>query len=547
MIVLGLIDFGRILFTYAQASNSLRDALRYAELMGANDGKTTPPYLDCTKITSLASNNFFAEKSPTVTITYVKSDNPSKTYSCKTVTDSALSNGDMLQVSLAAKVKPLFLPFGTLNITFSGQRSIVKILPISVLGGFDTSNIDTDGDGTPDHSDNCVYTYNPDQLETDLDGIGDVCDNCPYVYNPTQDDGDSDGIGNACEGVDSDGDGVADAVGNCPGNWNPDQADSDFDGIGDSCDHDTCTEIAAPTGFKAEPNCTTGKVTFSWNPVSLAAKRIDIFNADTGLIVVSIPNTITPSTIQDTISTWDGYRNYYAVAYGGTPEVASSASNSDDAACLVEPPPPTSLTGFANCLLDGKVTIGWGYSTYTPSRVQLTSTDGTVSISMPGSQTLCSECDVIPTSGGSRTYIVTAYNGVPGHEVSSLPSDPLTLTCGASPGTGKVSGTLVVAQNKNKPCDAASALPGAIIQLRNATTGALAKPETVTASNGYYEFTGVTPGTYRLDLPGAVGTRTIVSYTQFPPSATCVPSTSKTSFTFTVTDGSTTWIDAAYY
>jgi hypothetical protein len=80
---------------------------------------------------------------------------------------------------------------------------------------------DSDGDGIPDQSDNCPYTYNPDQADSDGDGLGDVCDNCPYTFNPEQRDKDGDGVGDLCD--------------NCPYSFNPDQWDSDGDGIGDAC------------------------------------------------------------------------------------------------------------------------------------------------------------------------------------------------------------------------------------------------------------------------------------------------------------------------
>ena len=70
---------------------------------------------------------------------------------------------------------------------------------------------DVDFDGTPDATDNCPDTYNPDQSDTDFDGVGDACDNCPTVPNSRQEDGtppgsgDQDdsnapnGVGDACE------------------------------------------------------------------------------------------------------------------------------------------------------------------------------------------------------------------------------------------------------------------------------------------------------------------------------------------------------------
>ena len=58
---------------------------------------------------------------------------------------------------------------------------------------------DIDGDGICDISDNCPYTYNPNQQDSDGDGVGDDCDNCPYTYNPDQLDTNGDGIGDACD------------------------------------------------------------------------------------------------------------------------------------------------------------------------------------------------------------------------------------------------------------------------------------------------------------------------------------------------------------
>jgi hypothetical protein len=46
--------------------------------------------------------------------------------------------------------------------------------------------VDSDGDGVPDSSDNCVMVPNPAQHDEDADAVGDVCDNCPTVANASQ-------------------------------------------------------------------------------------------------------------------------------------------------------------------------------------------------------------------------------------------------------------------------------------------------------------------------------------------------------------------------
>ncbi|MDH3890133.1 MAG: thrombospondin type 3 repeat-containing protein [candidate division Zixibacteria bacterium] len=127
--------------------------------------------------------------------------------------------------------------------------------------------MDSDEDGIPDATDNCVDLFNPDQIDSDDDELGDICDdctdvdgdgfgdpgfvntcpddNCPAVHNPDQDDTDSDGVGDACdECTDTDGDGFGDPGhpantcpdDNCPEVHNPNQLDTDSDGLGDLCD-----------------------------------------------------------------------------------------------------------------------------------------------------------------------------------------------------------------------------------------------------------------------------------------------------------------------
>jgi len=75
--------------------------------------------------------------------------------------------------------------------------------------------VDSDADGVPDLSDNCVSVSNSDQKDSDGNGRGDACedydrdgvlnakDNCPEIPNASQVDTDKDGIGDACDSVDN--------------------------------------------------------------------------------------------------------------------------------------------------------------------------------------------------------------------------------------------------------------------------------------------------------------------------------------------------------
>jgi hypothetical protein len=111
------------------------------------------------------------------------------------------------QQDVTATVDPANFPF-----TLEDAEITLLILRIQP--------VDSDGDGSFDHLDNCPSVSNPQQVDSDRDGIGDACDACPGHDDK----------------IDTDGDGKATGCDNCPGSANPDQADRDNDDVGDACD-----------------------------------------------------------------------------------------------------------------------------------------------------------------------------------------------------------------------------------------------------------------------------------------------------------------------
>jgi len=111
----------------------------------------------------------------------------------------------------------------------------------------DSVDLDDDGDGFADRSDNCPLTMNLGQRDADRDGVGDACDSQPLVAGSGVADLDRDGIGDGVDlcpsiydpfQVDMDADRTGDACDNCPAAANEMQTDADGDGEGDRCDLD---------------------------------------------------------------------------------------------------------------------------------------------------------------------------------------------------------------------------------------------------------------------------------------------------------------------
>lgn len=155
LFIMGTIDFGRALFTYAQASSQLRQALRLAAVIGY-DSAPIEPYRDCDRIRATSQRVFFAE-SITSDIAYLRVESlPSAwdsgsnafnepIYDPPTATQpdgvvlctgstgpDDLENGDIMRVRETIQIRmitPLFPAL--LTFTLQGQRSIVTSITLS--------------------------------------------------------------------------------------------------------------------------------------------------------------------------------------------------------------------------------------------------------------------------------------------------------------------------------------------------------------------------------------------------------------------------------
>lgn len=368
LFIAGIIDFGMILFSYSQASNSLRNALRYAEVVGyTNTGYI--PYLDCPGMIDAASDNFFSA-SHSVDITYIKASDTTQTFTCDTVTDGDLVSGDMIRINLTAEVDPFFLPVGKLDLTFEGQRSIIKAIPVTFGSGgtlpAQVSGFSAVADcSAPDDVNNVDFAWN---AMTNISGIRIYDDDASAVV--TVDTSDTTTCPN-CDDI-----GRLDAI-RC-------YYAVGYNGVGEGAPSPiTCavcvTEPPPPTNLTATADCATGSITFDWtwgrtDPPATGAIFYDAFTG--AQVAVFESDTLSPTgTCTDCLTAVVPFNNnYYMRAVQGPPgyQVLSTPSNTVNVECTL---PTGSITvelfqdTTMNCgpyggALEAQVTIsdGAGYT-----------------------------------------------------------------------------------------------------------------------------------------------------------------------------------------
>jgi len=148
-VILAIVDYGRVLFVFANASTTLRDAARFANVL---TDPNNPSFLECGDIEAAVRRVLFADVND-VQISYFKHESYNATtpdYECggTMAVPGDLVNGDIMRIELTASID-FFTPllsniWPNVDIPFEVERTIVASLNLGA--GAD----DTDFDGLSD-------------------------------------------------------------------------------------------------------------------------------------------------------------------------------------------------------------------------------------------------------------------------------------------------------------------------------------------------------------------------------------------------------------
>jgi hypothetical protein len=129
ILIMGIIEFGRLMITNTAISSASREAARFGAAVGDDDLGILPPYEDCVGIRDAAkrvTRAFIAIDDADITIQYDKGPGTPFYSDCASLSGS-VELGDRIVVSISTTYEPLIpLGFGSFQVNSVTKRSIAK-------------------------------------------------------------------------------------------------------------------------------------------------------------------------------------------------------------------------------------------------------------------------------------------------------------------------------------------------------------------------------------------------------------------------------------
>jgi Flp pilus assembly protein TadG len=131
LVILGTVEFGRLMITHTAISSASREAARFGAAVGNLDLGVLPPYEDCAGIRDAAKQTtraFMVLDDAEINIEYDKGPGTAIYSVCSPPTNS-VELGDRIVVSITTTYEPLIpLGFGSFEVTSVTKRSIAKVV-----------------------------------------------------------------------------------------------------------------------------------------------------------------------------------------------------------------------------------------------------------------------------------------------------------------------------------------------------------------------------------------------------------------------------------
>ena len=133
VMLIGIMEVGRMIITYALVNNASRDAVRYASAVGRSDASPNNyKYNDCAAIKGIATKSAFIVALSSITIDYY---NAAGTYigTCDATSggdpDISVDSNYLVKVTVTASYKPVvkLIPIGQKNFTAISRRTILGV------------------------------------------------------------------------------------------------------------------------------------------------------------------------------------------------------------------------------------------------------------------------------------------------------------------------------------------------------------------------------------------------------------------------------------
>src|SRR5687768_17137169 len=129
VVLVGILEVGRLMFMYAAINNASREASRYASAIGLdtnpNNGVTAEKYRFCEMIKKMAQRSAFFT-TPTITISYDHGPGTTASDTCDGTVDTGVSinsgtNLDRVYITVSANYSPMvtLIPINSRTITSS--------------------------------------------------------------------------------------------------------------------------------------------------------------------------------------------------------------------------------------------------------------------------------------------------------------------------------------------------------------------------------------------------------------------------------------------